>query len=426
MNFDLETHDSISIVGGGIIGLCVGYELSKAGYKVVIIDRDPNWSQSSAQKNAGMIVPSHFIPLAAPGVVKLGLKWMFSRKSPFALSPQLNLEMWRWCWTLYRHANREHVERCGPLLRDIGLLSRRLFDEIAEQLCIPLERHGLLMLCQTEAALHKESQTAEQANSLGIEAEVCIADRLRELDPNATINAIGGVWFPQDAHLDSKTLLTKLRDAVEKNGGQIVQGEVQRLHVRGNRLAALELKDGQTYSARSFVLSGGAWSQDLARQLNLRLPLQAGKGYSFTMENVPELPALCSILVEARVAVTPIGNCLRVAGTMEIGGNDLRVNQRRTEGIIESFCRYYSAFKPENFVGIEPWAGLRPCSPDGLPYIGKLLHLQNVIVATGHAMLGLSLGPVTGLLVKQILADEEPAIDVKPLAPYRFDKRYKV
>ena len=148
--------------------------------------------------------------------------------------------------------------------------------------------------------------------------------------------------------------------------------------------------------------------------------MQAGKGYSLTLENPRQLPEICSIFVEARVAVTPMGETLRVGGTMELGGNDLSVNPRRVQGIVKSVPRYYPQFQESDFDGVKPWSGLRPCTPDGLPYIGFAKNHPNLLVATGHAMMGLSLGPVTGKLASELLSGEKPSVSLEMLKPDRF------
>ena len=169
------------------------------------------------------------------------------------------------------------------------------------------------------------------------------------------------------------------------------------------------------------MIAGGSWSPDVVRPLGLRLPMQAGKGYSLTLRDPSRLPQLCSILTEARVAVTPMGNTLRVGGTMEIAGLDLSVNPSRVRGIVKSFVRYFPEFSEDDFTGIESWVGLRPCSPDGLPYIGRVERYENLSLATGHAMMGLSLAPVTGKLMAEMLSGAKPSVDLSSLAPFRFD-----
>ena len=191
---------------------------------------------------------------------------------------------------------------------------------------------------------------------------------------------------------------------------------------KGDRITTIETSTDECLNAEHVILAGGAWTPDLSRQLGLRIPMQGGKGYSLTLRNPAELPRLCSLLMEARVAVTPMGGKLRVGGTMEICGTDLSVNPKRLQGIIEGFCQFFPAFAPDDFSGIEPWAGLRPCTPDGLPCIGSVPGLANATVATGHAMLGLSLGPVTGQLVVDEITARKPTLNIElsKIAPERF------
>ena len=174
------------------------------------------------------------------------------------------------------------------------------------------------------------------------------------------------------------------------------------------------------FAADEFILCGGSWSPVLARELGLKIPIQAGKGYSLTLTQPRELPQLCSIFTEARVAVTPMGASLRFGGTMEIAGLNEDINPVRVQGIIKSVPKYFPKFTPEDFDGIQPWRGLRPCSPDGLPYLGRTAKFSNLILATGHAMMGMSLSPITGQLVSEIVSGEKPSFDLNLLSPDRF------
>lgn len=407
------------VIGGGVIGLCCTHFLAKAGQQVIVVDRDSSRAQSCSDKNAGMVVPSHFIPLAAPGVVSQGLRWMLDRRSPFFLRPRLDPALWKWCWQFLRHSNRRHVENTRELLRDLSLESRQLFAELSAELGFDLVEKGLLMLCQSESGLREEREVAEIANALGIEAEFCSPERLRELDPDATINARGGVWFPRDAHLDPAKFLAALRTSVQANGSQIREDSVVGFEFEGDSVRVARTASGELIPADHFVVAGGAWSPSIASELGFQLPMQAGKGYSFTLPTPPELPRLCSLLKEGRVAVTPMANQLRVAGTMEICGNDLSVDRIRLEGIVNSFCRFFPEFSSSDFENLDPWVGLRPCSPDGLPYVGFAPRWKNALVATGHAMLGLSLGPVTGRLISDLILGTQIETDTR-IAPGRF------
>ena len=417
---DSRDHD-VLIIGGGVIGLCCGWSLARAGRTVTILDRHPTRRESCSDENAGMVVPSHFIPLAAPGVIAQGLKWMLNPKSPFYLRPRLDPALWSWCWQFFRHANARHVEDTKQLLADFSLESRRLFLEWAEELQFDLTTRGLMMLCRTESGLEDEAKVAALAAAVGVKAEVCDATRVRELDPDAQMDVAGAVWFAQDCHLDPLDFLEALRTAIRAKGGRFLEGECAEFNRQGDRLTGIRTTADETLNAEHVILAGGAWTPELTRQLSLRIPMQGGKGYSLTLREPAELPRLCSLLKEARVAVTPMGNKLRVGGTMEICGTDLSINRTRLQGIIEGFCEFFPAFSPDDFNGIEPWSGLRPCTPDGLPCIGLIPGTQNATVATGHNMLGLSLGPVTGELVAAQLAGQPSiAFDAQRLDPRRF------
>ena len=278
------------------------------------------------------------------------------------------------------------------------------------------------MLCKTERALNEESRLADQANELGVPADVLNAKQTAEHDPAVTMDVAGSVFFPKDCHLSPDSVLAALNEEVTKAlGVENRHGcDVSSWTVKENRIHSIKTKDAE-FSAHEFVLCGGVWSQQIAQTLNLNIPLQAGKGYSLTLSAPRQLPQLCSILVEGRVAVTPMNGQLRFGGTMELTGIDTSINERRVSGIVKSSLQYFPEFKPEDFAHIAPWSGLRPCSPDGLPYLGRTKRFSNLVIACGHAMMGLSLGPITGKLVSEILSGKEPALCSKLLSPERFN-----
>mgnify|MGYP001826437807 CR=1 FL=1 len=406
----------VVIVGGGVIGLCTAYALLQRGRDVVVLERGSAGAGNCSRGNAGMVVPSHFVPLAAPGVVGQGLKWLLDPESPFWVRPRASLALARWWWLFLRNATKRHVAESAPLLRDLSLESARLFAEWEKERSFGLVQKGLMMLCESEEALEEEAELAAEARELGLEVEVCDAQRLAERDPAITMKAAGGVWHGQDCHMDPARFLEELRRRIEKRGGEI------RHHakVRGIEDGSAVLDGGELVKGGALVIAGGAWSPEVARSVGLRLPMQAGKGYSMTLEEPAELPELCSILCEAKVAVTPMDGKLRFAGTMEVGANDLSVNPRRVAGIQKAASRVFPKFKMDDFDGVRTWAGLRPCSPDGLPYVGSVPGKKNVFLATGHAMMGLSLGPVTGEIVASLIEGEPPLVEVEKLGVGRF------
>lgn len=413
---------SVLIIGAGAIGLSCALHCARKGHRVTVIERHTAQRDGCSFGNAGMIVPSHFVPLAAPGMVKLGLKWMWNPESPFYIKPRLDGELFDWAVKFWRAANANHVRRSAPLLRDLNFASRAMFEELASETNneIGLVTRGLLMLCKTQHGLDEEAKFAAQASQLGVPAEVLDAKQLAQLDRDVTMDVAGAVYFPKDAHFTPDRYLDALRAKAEKLGAEFKFGvEVTGLKARDRKIAVVETLRGE-FNADEIILCGGSWSPLLVRGLGLRIPIQAGKGYSLTLTEPRELPQLCSIFTEARMAITPMGSSLRFGGTMEIAGLNEDINPVRIRGIIKVVPQYFPKFKLEDFDGIQPWRGLRPCSPDGLPYLGRTARFSNLIFATGHAMMGMSLSPVTGRIVSEIISGEKPIFDLRLFSPDRY------
>jgi D-amino-acid dehydrogenase len=431
----------VLIIGGGIIGLCSAYYAVRAGCNVTILEENSRERDMASLGNAGMVVPSHFVPLATPANVRYGLRNVLNPESPFYIRPQLDRELIDWGVKFMRAANPEQIAKGELVLRDMGVASRALYLELADLFDFGLVQKGLLMLCNTEHGLHHEAEFATHASKLGVTARTLNADQTRALDPGVSLNVVGSVHFPQDCHLSPRRLIDGLTNWLEHNGADIRYGRavtdwklsngavsgvesiatasIGLRWARGFKPPANPLH-AQTHEADAYVICGGVSSPEQARQLGVHMPLQGGKGYSLTLPKPRQAAQVCSILVEARAAVTPIGDTLRVGGTMEFGGDPREPNPRRVRGIIKSFVKYYNAFAPQDFDGIKPWSGLRPVSPDGLPYVGRLPGHANVIAAAGHAMVGISLGPVTGKLVSELVCEQAPSLPLELLRPERF------
>ena len=414
---------NITIIGGGVIGLSTAYYCALQGMKVTVVDRGAAKDEGTSFGNAGMIVPSHFIPLAAPGMIAMGLKWMWNPASPFYIKPRLDFGLIRWGFDFWKAATAAHVSRSAPLLRDLCLSSRECFEELSALpgMGFGLEKKGLLMLCQTTHGLDEEAKVAERARALGIPADVYDAKQTAALDPGAKMNIEGSVHFPLDCHLSPEKFMRVLREESARLGAEFIwESEVTEISTTGRRIDSVTLNGTSQIEADEFIVCGGTWSPELTQKLGLRIPMQAGKGYSLTLQNPRQSPQICSLLTEARVAVTPMGNTLRVGGTMEIAGLNERISPVRVRGIIESFCRYFPEFSPSDFEGIAPWHGMRPCSPDGLPYIGRSSKHANLSIGTGHAMMGLTLGPVTGRILADTMLGKKPEHDLTLVSPDRY------
>lgn len=409
---------SVTILGAGVIGLSTALYCARRGMRVTIIDQKPRQRDGCSFGNAGMIVPSHFIPLAAPGMVALGLKWMWNPESPFYIKPRLDVDLMSWGLHFWKAATKARVEAAAPVLRDLSLLSRECFETLG--LDFGLVKRGLLMLCKKQQTLDEEAHMAEKANALGIPAEVLDAKATASLDPAVTMDICGSVFFPKDCHLAPGNFIAAVEAELVRLGVTFLwETEVSGFEVKGGALRAVKTSRGQV-EGREVVLCSGVWSAQLAKELDLKLPMQAGKGYSLTLANPKQLPELCSICTEARLAVTPMEGALRVGGSMEMAGIDESITQRRVRGITRAFPQYFPAFEETDFAEVKPWSGLRPVSPDGMPYIGRTQRWKNLTVATGHAMMGLSLAPATGRIVSELLCGEKPSVALDLMSPDRF------
>lgn len=403
---------SVLIIGGGVVGLSTAYYCAQRGHEVTVLDRGGAGDENCSYGNAGLIVPSHFVPLAAPGMVAMGLKWMLKPDSPFYIKPRLDADLISWGWKFYRAATREHVRRSAPLLRDLNLATSQCFDEFAQRHgnTFNLEKRGCFCLCRTQQRLDHEAEIVAHAKELGLKAEVLTAKQTAAMEPNVRMDIAGSVYFQEDSHLTPGKFMAALKREVPVQWNTQVTG----WKTSGERIQSVKTAQGD-FSADEIVLCAGSWSSKL-----LKLPLQAGKGYSLTLPQPPHQFRIPTILTEARVAVTPMGGTLRFGGTMEIAGLNEDINPVRIQGIIRSVPQYFPDFTAKDFEGVKPWRGLRPCSPDGLPYIGRTRRYVNLLVGTGHAMMGLSLGPITGKLLAQILSDEKPSLDLSLLHPDRY------
>jgi len=411
----------VVVIGGGVIGLASAFSLLERGHRVLVLERGPEGHDCCSLGNSGYVSPSHFVPLAAPGVVASALRWMGDPRSPLYVTPRLDPEWIAWAWRFWRAANRRRAEAASPCLRDLLVESRTMFQGIANAAGdeIGFRRDGLLSLFETEKAFDAERRHAERARAFGMSVEVLDAAGIAALEPSMTLRAVGGVLYPLDAHVTPHRFHAALARLVSERGGEFAWGaDVTGWRTDGRSVRAARTPAGEI-DADEFVAASGAWTARLLRPLGLRLSLMPGKGYSLTLPSPRERPRRPILLQEARVAVTPMGDSLRVGGTMEIGAFGAEINPPRVEGIVRSFTRAFPAFTSSDFAGIPPWSGLRPLSHDGLPYVGRFARYDNLSVATGHAMLGVSLAPITGELIAQLLSGEPTSIDLSPLRPER-------
>lgn len=410
---------NVVIIGGGIIGLCSAYYLQKEDHHVTIVDQS-NMDAGASYVNAGYISPSHIIPLSAPGVMKQGIKWMFNPASPLYIKPRLDFDFLKWAWAFNKSCNPNHVKRAIPAITDIAVLSHQLYHDIKSQedFSFHFEDKGLFMLCQTEKALEKEIKTVKLSNEVGLEAKMIDVDTLKQMEPNVKINAIGAAFYQCDSHSTPHEFMEEMKTFLISKGVKIFMNEkVEDLSFFKETIVSLTTKT-QDFKADEFVLAAGSWTPLLSKKLGLKLLLQAGKGYRInsTRDLGISIPA---ILAEAKGAVTPMHGFTRFAGTMEIAGINHNINKIRVEAIANAIHRYYPEIELTAEEKNEAACGLRPVTPDGMPYIGKSSKCRNLTIASGHAMMGWSMATATGKLVQEGIDDKTPSINMEMFHPDR-------
>ena len=414
---------SVIICGGGVIGLSCAYYLAREGWRVTLVERNAEGADSCAHGSAGYISPSHVEPISAPGMVWKGLKWMMSSRSPFYIKPRLDGDLIRWGWLFARHCTEAHRRRSAPVLRDLCLGGRRLFVELSEIAgdTFELKQEGLLNLCQSQETLDKYTHgLAALCNEVGIEARTLNAQQTAALEPGTKLQVAGSIYFPIDAHLSPRLFVPALTALLKGMGVKFSWNtSVYGWRAAGGRVAAVSTTAGDLI-ADEYVLAGGSWSPTMVHDLGIKLPMQAGKGYSLTMDRPRFQLTKSMILTERRVAVTPMGGKLRFGGTMEISGHSDNVRLERVGQIIDGARAFLPELTEADFAGIKHWFGYRPVSPDGMPYIGRLGRYPNLSTASGHAMLGLTLAPISGLLIAEVLTGRKPSVDLSLLNPNRF------
>ncbi|HNG91042.1 MAG TPA: FAD-dependent oxidoreductase, partial [Saprospiraceae bacterium] len=334
----------------------------------------------------------------------------------------------------------EHVARSARPLAELLLLSRDLTAAWQQQGEMQFEytADGCIMYYQTSKKEKEELEAARSAEQLGLRVEVLDREQAQALEPDLRPEVRGGVWFKDDAHLHPNTLMRQLPALLEQRGVKIIrQAEVTGFQQEKGKINAVRYRDaaGSTHSLPSevVVLAAGSWSPQVAKMAGEHLPLMPGKGYSMTIDSPQKKLRYPCILLEAKVALTPWAGRLRIGSTMEIGAVNDRILFPRVQGILEAVPKFLPGYADDaafraladldqlrQHLRERVWYGFRPVSADGMPYIGRAKKTGNLIIATGHAMIGLSMGAGTGKLVAEIAAGQAPSMDISAFDPSRY------
>lgn len=392
----------VIIIGAGTIGLHCAYYLNKSGHEVEIIESAAeNDTSGCSYGNCGLIVPSHFIPIASPGMLKSGLKMIFDKKSPVSLPLLKNIENIPWFLKFVKSANTEHVNHLAPALLKLNIESKKLYKEIHSQ-CLgdfELQEKGLLMTCTTSKGFDEEIEIVKMAGDMGVVTKVLDAGGLKKMEPDVEFNVAGAVWYECDAHIHPANYLQWLKNWLKKQGVQFhYQTRLINFKTHKGKITKAETETSNFF-ADEFILAAGIYSKNLLENLGVRLPLISGKGYSIDFSETNLKLNTPVILTEAKVALTPFANSLRLGSGMEFNGITGQVNMQRVQAMLDRTHKALPGFSKVQAGKLKIWEGMRPVTPDGVPLIGRTKQIDNLFVAAGHAMMGLSLSPITGKII---------------------------
>ena len=406
----------VVVVGGGVIGVATAYYLARRGQSVALLEQD-QLCRGASLGNAGQITPAH-MPLNQTGVLLRNLRWLLQPSSPLYVPIRFDLNFFAWLWRFHRACNPRHIHRATEILCRLGRASVELFDQLADEFDFRYRKPGRLEICRTQKALQDIRHEADLLQSFGFDYHTLSREELVEREPAVTGEVAGAVCFPDSYYCDPEQLVLNMAKAAERLGVQIhTETSATDLRVENDGSVRVVTPDRE-FHARAAVLACGAWPPRLAGRLGLRLPVEPGKGYHLEIDLPAVAPKTPLLLVEQRIFVTPYDGFLRLAGTMEFSGFNLRQHPARLKMLADGASRYLSGIDGANVRS--RWCHLRPMSPDGLPMIGPAPRAPNVWIAAGHGMLGLTQGPITGKLIADALVDGRTSEELAALRPERF------
>jgi D-amino-acid dehydrogenase len=410
----------LAVIGGGVVGLACAYELDRVGAEVVVLERHATGSGAS-KGNTGWVCPSFTYPLPGPGIIREGLRGMVRGGGPLAIRPSLDPTFVRWLLGFRRSAGRERWERGVSALLALNRRTLDLFDAyVAAGVEFEMHRSGLLLVATTEAGLASYAALFGELRRLGFEGDSRALDagEAREREPALAESIVGGVHAVVDRYVRPESLLEGLARHLRGRGVELREGvEVGGIGA-GNGAVRVRTGSGDVEADRA-VVAAGASSPPFLRELGVSLPLVGARGYSFTFATNGLRPRHALYLAEAKVGISAYEDSIRVAGVFELGHSSDQLNRRRLRAMLTTVEPYFEEWRPSEEAALLEWAGLRPMTADGLPLIGRAPTLENVYVATGHGMLGVTLAPATAAFLAPLVLEGRAAPELAPFDPAR-------
>lgn len=409
----------VVIIGGGVIGAATAYYLKHKGWSVTIIDKG-HFGYGASHGNCGLIVPGHILPLNSVDNLIKGFGWIFKKDAPLLIKPRIDPALGKWLIRFALHCNQKDIlisaQGRAAIMKGAIDLYHGLLSE--EELNCDWEVKGALHIFKSR----KEFENYGSADGLKKQFDVSETslDRKSLLKQEPAVgDNVAGAWFSrQTAHLRPDSLMKELKRVLIQKGVEIIeQTEVTGFQIENNKAVAAVTRH-EHFSADQFVWATGAWAPMLNNVLGCKLPIQPGKGYSVNMPRPSNSPSIPCIFQETGVVITPWTRDIRLGGTMEFAGYDEGLTRVRLDALLYAAKSYLRDMKLSSIQ--DEWCGLRPMTCDGLPIIDRSPHLENVMIAAGHNMLGLTMAPGTGKLVSEILSGESPHVDPYPYRVSRF------
>jgi D-amino-acid dehydrogenase len=410
----------VLILGGGAIGLACALYLLRAGRGVIVIEQGRAGGATS-HGNCGTITPSHAMPLAMPGAIVQALRWMFRPDAPLRIAPRLDWSLLQWLLRFSRRCNWRDFSRTTAIKADLLRLSRQALEDLirSEALDCEFNACGTLNVYRDALAFDKSRWLPHALHNCGMPVEILDGVQCRTREPALNDSIVGGYFNPDDAHLRPDRYAAELARAVRVRGGEILESvRVTGLRQDNGRIVSAHTDAGE-FVGNEVLMALGSWSPLLAQQLDLRIPIQPGKGYSITYTRPARCPRIPLTLKERAVCVTAWAGGLRLGSTMEFSGYDASLNRTRLDALKRGAAEYL--IEPEGPHVVEEWYGWRPMTYDDLPILGRAARVQNLWLATGHGMLGITMSAATGLLMAEMLCGRAPSLDVAAYSPTRFN-----